>query len=361
MPKKHPPHLPPQECNVESHRSWQRIKIILAAAGFGLLAGVTGAAIMLGWIWPGYGGGDVWAVSQNLSFSDKSQLDEKINQEIRDRIFGIYENSVSQSQGSYTLRPQDKLGDAVVISSDGWLAMYQPAPAGNYKNWKAVSFDGSVYAVERIMPDRYSGMLYFKLAVRDAGDQNDAQFKVITFDDNINFGEETFVLKNINWYRNAVSFPAATRNPFPHLDTAPSYFYSLDTPAGESSIVINNQGRLAGFVNQNGDLLPNIYITRIIPTLLSNNRVAYLSLGVEGLFNREQAIVVNGERQRGFIITKVLAKNSLLKKGDIILDINGREIEQDNILWYNKDATIRISVWRAGKVMEVESKIVEIN
>ncbi|MBU1613199.1 S1C family serine protease, partial [Patescibacteria group bacterium] len=217
-----------------------------------------------------------------------------------------------------------------------------------------------------VLPDRYSGMLYFKLAARSTAEQSGAQFKVVTFDDEINFGEEIFVLKNTDWHRSSIGYPTNANNPIAHLDTAPAYFYGLEIQSDHGAVVINNQGRIVGFVNQNGDLLPNIYITRILPTLLSSNKIVYLSLGVEGLFNHEQPIVVDGERKSGFLITKVRvipsgASDPTLKKGDIILEINGREIETDNVLWYNKDATARVKVWRMREVLEIESKVVEVN
>jgi len=134
MPKKLPPHLPPPVCNIADHKKWLRLKLILASAAFGLLAGLSGASILLGWIWPGYGGTDVWTVTeQNRSALSKVQLEEKIAKEIQERIFSVYARATAFNSDSY-LKKSDKLGEGVAISSDGWLAMYLPDYNGVYKN-----------------------------------------------------------------------------------------------------------------------------------------------------------------------------------------------------------------------------------
>lgn len=359
MPKKVPPHLPPQICDVGSHRRWDRIKILLLSVGFGLLAGVTGASVTLAWIWPGYGGGDTWVVSQRRPLSSGLQLEEKVNQETRDRIFSVFSNSVALNSGSYTLRQQDKLGDAIAISSDGWLAMYLPTLSGSAKNWRVVGNDGTVYNVDKVLPDYNSGMTYLRVILKPTG-QNSNQLKVATFQEKFSFIEEVFVFQEGNWHQNNLGFSVTANKPVAHLDTAASEFFSLNSPALPGSIVINSQGRVAGFVNSAGVLLPNVYITRIVPSLLQDMKVSYYSLGVEGLYSREQAIIVDGEDRGGFVVSKVLAKNSLLKKGDIILDINGKEIEAEPYLWYNKDQKVRVTLLRNGKSVEVETSVVEI-
>lgn len=356
MPKKLPPHLPAPMCNMESHQKWQRLKILLAATGIGLLAGLSGASMMLGWIWPRYGEGDTWAVSQNFSTLSKAQMDKRVSQEVVDRVFDIYSNATAFGSGSY-LREQDLLGEAVAISSDGWLAMYFPSYSGSYKNWQILSSEKVVYNPEKALFDRYTGMIYVKISSKQQ--TSGLQFKVASFSGDIHSFDAVFVYQNKNWNRSFVNFPVVDGGAT-HLDTAPAIFYSLDLTATVGSLVVNDQGRVVGFVNKNGLLLPNGYITSVMAGILGQQKITYPSLGVEGWFSLEQPIVINGEAVSGFAVNKVWGKSSPLKKGDVILEINGKditkEIESGSPLWYNNQAA-KLKVLRSGKTLELESPI----
>jgi len=129
-----PPHLPAPSCNVASHRKWQRIKILLAAAVFGLVAGLSGAAIMLGWIWPGWGGGDDWMVSRvNNSWLNRTQLEERVRIEMADRVAVVYSRA-NVWHGANYFSETDKIGEASVVTSDGWLVMHYQGSVGGYKS-----------------------------------------------------------------------------------------------------------------------------------------------------------------------------------------------------------------------------------
>jgi len=359
MPKKIPPHLPAPVCNIDDHKKWLRLKLILASAAFGLLAGLSGAAIMLGWIWPGYGGGDIWAVSeQNRSYLSTIQLEEKIAGEIKDRIFTIYESASVVGSNSY-LKKSDKLGEAIAISSDGWLAMYLPNYTANYKNWRALSGDGSAYSLEKVVFDRYAGVVYLKLTNMTTDGQSNSQFKVVSFSDSVRSFDEIFVYQNDNWYRGLVSYGVYSAGVV-HMDTAPVLFYSLNMSADAGSVAINNQGRVVGLINKEGLLLPNVYLTRIMPGILNRQAVAYTSLGVDGWFSKEQPIISKNEKVSGFMVNRVWGKSSPLKKGDIILEVNGKLIEAEDYLWYsNTNEMVKLKVLRGEKTLELESKVTE--
>jgi hypothetical protein len=84
-------------------------------------------------------------------------------------------------------------------------------------------------------------------------------------------------------------------------------------------------------------------------------------LGVRGWFGTEKAVVDSRSTANNFVVTDVVYKNHLLKRGDNILEINDKIVDPE-ILWYtvsiNKEVKLKIS--RAGKIIEVVVKVVEI-
>ncbi|MFA7653493.1 MAG: S1C family serine protease [Candidatus Magasanikbacteria bacterium] len=359
-----PPHLPPPTCEVKHHHQLQRIKIFLAATGFGLLAGITGASIVLGWIWPSYGGGDTWIVAQQTRYAwSGSQLEEKVQREISERVVSVYSGIEIMGDNNY-FNISNKLGEAVVISSDGWLAMYLPKPSLNLKRARVLTVSGSVYELEKILTDARSGLTFLKISLNKEADKQrvGGQFQVVSLVEKTNLTDDIFVYENGNWRGSAIVASIWNALPRPHLDNAPAYLYSLNGNFANSSVVINRQGRLVGFTVLDNMFLSASYLARIMPTVLDQQKVIYSSLGVSGWFDSEQPIVINSERQRNsFMVSKIESRKSALKVGDIITMVNGQIVTPEN-LWYNISSgkTIPLRVWREGKTIELEAPTVQI-
>lgn len=350
-----PPHLPPPSCNIKSHHRWQRLKLLGAAAFFGLLAGLSGASMMLGWIWPLYGEGDVWSVAQTRSTLSHSQLEERVKTELADRVATVY-GAVSGVGAVSYFNAKDKMAEAVIVSSDGWLVMSALSARTDYKNWRVLLADGSVYSLEKILTDRYAGLVYLKLALGvDAGGR---QFKVVSFSDKISPLDEVFAYQDKNWRYGWIQYPVYNSAGRAHLDSAAGPSFALNGSFAPGAVVIGVQGRVLGFVGADGLLLPNNFLTRILPGVLSNQKIVYPSLGAEGWFSEEQPVIVGTEKVNGFMISRVWSAGSKLLRGDVILEINGYVATPDN-LWYNlSNPTVRLKIWRNGKIMELDNKVV---
>lgn len=350
-----PPHLPPKTSNVEQYRMWQRLKLLLAAAVFSLIVGASGASIMLGWIWPRFAEGDSWITSYNRPALSRAQLESRVREEIADRVVAVYKGSAAIGGINYLNK---KIGDGIMISSDGWLALYQPQYDNTFKNTLVSLRDGSIYQVQNAVWDSYSGILYLKI-------QNE-QFKVVGFVDETDSLDEIFVWQDSNWYHSTVLYPTFNYK-IPHVDTAPIGSYSLNNEFKSGSVAINNQGRIVGFVSENNTLLPSVHLTRVLAKVLSEQEIEYPSLGVEGWFSEEQVLFAApedkdkaGEKLQGFLVANVLVPSSVLRKGDVILQINGRIVFWDN-LWYiiNNSETVNATVLRNGKEIELPIKVVQ--
>lgn len=358
----HPPHLPPKTSNIELHHLWKRLKWLLAIVVFSVIAGMSGASMMLGWIWPRLAEGDTWITSYTSPGLSRAQLENRVREEVSGRIVAVHKGLGGLNGANYLNK---KIGDGIMLSSDGWLALYQPNYDGSYKSMYVVTSDGQVWQPEKALLDKYSGILYLKI--------KDNQFKVAGFIDENSSVDDVFIFYNSYWYHGSALYPSLNYK-IPHLDSAPVLSYSLNGSFNVGEIAINNQGRVVGFITEKNLLLPSYYLTRILPKVLSQQALSYPSLGVDGWFSEEQIIVSEkektstssesglgiGEKVQGFLVSNVWASVSPLHRGDVLLEINGRVVTVDN-LWYiiNGDQTLNVKVLRAGKQIDLTVKVVQ--
>ena len=343
-----PPHIPAPSCNISTHKRWQNIKILLLAVIFGLFSGFTGAAIMLGWVWPTVEGTNNWVGVSNNVGAAHDALSDNIRVESEERLGMVYRD-VSASAGLNYLSNDKKIGEAVFISSDGWMALYYPGFDGNYKNWKVLLKNGAYMGVQKALHDSYTNIVYLKVTSPHAG----AQFKVANFNDQLKSGQDLFVHTSVNWRHTFFNDYSAQAFVYPHLDTAPSVVLKIDESFEVGNWVVDSSGKFVGVVTKGNNVLPNLYLTSMLPTVLSGQKITYRTLGVSGWFSLEQPIVVGNERLNGFAVAKVLNAKEL-KVGDIITSVNGQLVSPDN-LWYNinNNQSVKLQVWRKGKLIEV--------
>ena len=363
--KKIPPHLPPQVCDIKTHHSWQRLKILLAAAVFGLVAGMSGASIILGWIWPGYGGGDVWVISQqNRTALNRTQLEDRVRIEVSDRIVSVYSQLDGNTAVGY-VRAENKIGDAVVLSSDGWLAMYHKGGVGNYKKWKALAAGGAVYDFEKALFDDKLDVLFLKISLQKETDvqRSGGQFKVVSFAEKSDLLDEVYAFNDGGWQYSWISALVSGVFGVPHADGAPAWGYRLRYDFAPGAVVVSGQGKVVGLVANNGYVISSEHIMRPMSQVLEKQKIIYSTLGVEGWYDFEWPIIVNGERRSGFYVSRIMDIKSPLHIGDVITEIDGKvlggAVGENSDLWYNLNgkSDAQLIVWRVGKSVAVISKI----
>ena len=333
--------------------------MILASASFGLVAGITGASILVGWIWPSIAGEDLMAISQTRNARARQELDAKVREEkVNGRFAEVYSTSVPFGQ-TVTLGVGDKLGEAMIVGSDGWLALYRPAGIVNYKNWRVILADGSFYKLENALFDKYSGFAYLKLAKNKVAGQDSIQLNNLVDyrEAELKAGDDIYIWQNNNWYHGLATYAIRAGKTIPHLDTAPNEFFALDDVYNVGAVAINSQGRVVGVVTEKHLLLPITDLARILPRVLSEQKIFYPTLGMEGWFSSEQPVVYNMQELSGFAISRVFAGTSL-KKGDVITKINGETVSMDK-MWYAKDQVLRLEVWRNGKIVNLDVRVGE--
>ena len=349
-----PPHLPAKTENPETKKFFQRLKWILFIVVLSVSAGTSGASMMLGWIWPRFAEGDTWINSYTRPGLSRGQLESLIREDVAARVLHIYRGSTAIGSVQYLNK---KLGDGIILSSDGWVAFYQPDYDGVYKNLSITDNNDHVYTVDRALWDKQSGFLYIKV--------KNSQFnKAVEFADDVSAVDDIFILQDENWYHTNILYPVLSSK-VPHTDTAPIREYSLGSNFTAGSLAVNNQGRVVGFISEKNTLVPATTITRILERFLSRQVLTYPSLGVDGWFSDEQ-VIVNTQNQnspeqlQGFFVSGVWSSGSQLRKGDVITEINNRVVTADN-LWYtvSNATSVKAKIFRGGKIIDVDVKIVQ--
>ena len=348
-----PPHLPAPSCNIAAHRKWQRVKILLAAAVFGLVDGLSGAAMMLGWVWPGWGEGEDWMVSRvNNSWLNRTQLEERVRLEMADRVATVYARG-NTLRGVNYFSVDDKVADAVMVTSDGWLVMNYTGSISGYKSWQVV-FDDKVYKITSVLADTNSNLIYAKVLVDDqVAGREGTQFKIVSFEnDLVNVGDEVYVLQDGSWQYAIVDQLLAKAKKTPHIDSAPLTRYSLNIAVAPGQLVIDKTGKTIGIIADNGTVFPAQYISRVLVGVLEKKAIVYPTFGLEGWFDFEQSIAADDVLLKGFFVTKGAGA---VKAGDVITEINGQIVKED-VLWYNLNAAtvVKVKVIRSGDTLELQ-------
>lgn len=353
-----PPHLPKPSCSIAAHQRWLGIRVVIFGSLFGLISGVTGAIIVIGWIWPNYGGGDTWVVSQNHTTASSASLDETISRDSSDRVFTIYK-TISKINDLDYLAAENKLGEAVVISSDGWLvlAVENKNALVNTTKARALGSDGTIYAVQKTIFDPYAKILYIKIDPinQKVGASPATQFRVALFEESIAPYDQIFIRDNNEWRQKLIGQKQS--DTAVHLDGAPGYAYSVDGKFSVGTVAINSRGRVVGLIDSSGRLSPSIFVTRVMSSVLGQQKISYPTFGVSGWSSGDATAIVSSSAVSGFAVDNVWNKKSKLKKGDVIMEING-QIVRDETLWYNisgKQATL--TVWRGGAAMDLTADI----
>ncbi len=349
-----PPHLPPPASNINKHKKWQHIKIFVMAAFFGVIGGGSGAAMMLGWVWPIVDTNSQWVTSYFQSSFYRVQLEEKTREEMKDRMVTVYRD-VSQVSGVTYYSNENKMGDAAIVSSDGWMVAYNPEESGVIKNPQIISSAGKLLKVGSSIFDKNTGLFFFKI------NSSSTLYKQVEFTENLEVGDDVFVFQDKEWEHSLISRRLlVSKNSF-HLDSAPILFYSLSANFKPGSWVLNKQGRLIGVVTKDQLILPSRFVTTLLPSILTKQNLTYQSFGVEGWFSEEQPIVFQGLKLNGFVVNQVVSKTSPLKKGDIILEINN-EIVNPEFLWYTlkNSSEVSLKILRQGKNILITAPVISI-
>ncbi len=345
-----PPHLPPQTCVISHHRSWQRIKLVIISTLFGALAGLTTAALFAAFFTTFTLSPEGFVVTSHTT--PEGSVSEAVNRRVASTVFTLYKKSSTLGGVTY-LDPTDRLAEAVVGVSSGWLVASVPAYDGMFKDWRVVGEEGALFEVTKVLYDKYLGLAYVRVErLLPAGDSSEEQLKVALFTTSFDAPSVVFVRRGGELVPTRL-VPADSRLFTAHLDTVPTARYTLRDSFPAGSVVVNADGAVLGFVRQDNRLIPTATVGSILAGISDRPVVTYRTLGVEGWFSDEAPLYTGAQSFDGLLVTRVLSSSSGLRRGDTIREINGRPVRFETIWYTSNEPTARLKVFRAGKELEL--------
>lgn len=345
-----PPHLPPPAKNIAFHRRGQELKWLLAACIVGLVAGFAGAAVLLGWVLPRYAEPEFGAVTLRGRTAGRPELAGEFAQGFRRQVVTFYR--ASKTVGAVALFTQaEKIGDALVVSSDGWVVLAAPLgePAGE---WVALLPHGRTVRVVETLADPLAGVWYVKISVPTSSPEGPLRVA--------KFVSESPSSDVFTWHASQTSPTTLAGRFIPpqsaaHLDSAYAIRLktAIDPPPG--SFLLTPQAEVLGLALADGSVLPATAVANQLPSLLTREELRYQTLGIEGWFTDEAAVTVAGIERSGFLVGRVRPGTARFMRGDLITKLNGEVVSPEG-WWYtlkNED-TVRVTVLRRGQELTWE-------
>ncbi len=366
------------------------LSLLILAVVLGFLAGITGEFFTKYYL-------SNSAFFRDLYFTEQTDLgqreiiirepkkvvveqDLRINQlknEIQSSIVGVYKKKATvKNLLDKIFLPENYLGQAVVLTSDGWLISTADIIDNDQENL-IISYNKQIYEIDKIIKDNLSQIVFIKITA-----QNLPVIRLVDFTD-VNDGQQVFIynsysdqlnLANIQDKRhkiidNKYDFISSSES----LDKHILLDRELDNEYNGSPLV-NFQGKIIGLLSGQSDRLtqaiPLHYINEIISQVLKDEEISRPRLGINyinlsqayGLTEDDRQGLENGgllwPDQSGVAIKQDSPLFGKLVRGDIITSIEDQKINQeidllDILLQYKSGQEISLNYWHEGNEQEI--------
>jgi len=305
-------------------------------------------------------------VEQNLRI-------DQIKNDVQPILAGIYRKKTATKNAlDSAFLPTDYLGEAAVLTSDGWLISTQNTNvAAKYS--VIVTNTKRIYEIEKVVTDTVTGIVFIKINVQN--------LPVIKISDNANITNgANVILYNNN--SDKIELAQILNKRYKNMDDKYDYVYStqildrlilLDkdfNPSYRGTAVFDFQGNVIGLVKSDNLVIPISYIKPIISNVLKDEKIQrpYLGLNyinIAEVYGLSETQTQN--QQKGALIWNNAAGKSIasdsplfnkLTKGDIITKIENQNIDKDNnlndiLLEYKIGQEVKIKYFRDGQEGEL--------
>lgn len=276
----------------------------------------------------------------------------------------------------------DALGQALVLSSDGWLVTTQLVVDKASGNYVVVPADGKAYPVQVVALDPVVPLAYLKISARNLT----ATPFAVTSDLSINdpviaiSNESQGVAKS--WYLRylsnlSVRTAVANRTDLVVSSESLPDRYILDQAVPSSSRgapVINLQGKVVGLMadwgGQMRGVVPLVNMTAVIDKLFSEQKAVRPSLGVNYIQSNwlitsepqgSQGAILISQAKRAGVVAGSSAAKAGLKEGDKIIALDNERLGNFSLSLvlqrYRNGASVEITFERAGKEQKANATL----
>jgi hypothetical protein len=344
---KNAPHLPPRSCSVPAYYLRQSAPWVVIIILLSLLSGVAAALTITAW---GIPEGNI------ASFSDRILLRRTVSAEVLDqtivrhvsmRMVEFYD--MTKKSREQTFGPEARLGEGLLLSSDGWAVLFLKTPP-KAKDLVAIDSQGVSYLVGEVVQDKVTSLTYVHLIGNG--------FRVAAFGDVFRASQDAWTISSREESRMVQVIP-------PRFIQEKERAFTLGQPAllprvhqliAAGSIVTDDRGEVLGMVGETQTLFPAWLLERHVRQVIGARELSYPDFGIEGTLVE----VVEEEgmftRLPGLMVTKITprAREAGMMLGDRIDRVNGVPVSFDSLSREAmNDSELRLTVRRNGEDTEV--------
>jgi len=323
--------------------------------------------------------------AKNVIVQQDAKINETVNS-VETSLVGIYKKKPSPVKPSDVFSPEnfykinEPSGQGFIITSDGWIVT-SLALAKNYNDYVVIAKDRKIYQIDKAAADSLTGFNFIHVRARDLPVRKLAEIK------DIKGGN---LALSVNWLGlNSVSSVAGFSESAGLVKSSDSFSKKVvldDKLPSEfkGSVVFNLAGDALGLVNNEGEIEPISHLGGAVKSLFKNKTSLRSSLGINYIDLTGLAEITglptgqagqNSYWQKGVVIykdqkTAAVKKNSPaeisgLREGDIVISIDGLELNKDNNLAeivqdHSAGETVSLLISRQGEEKEIKATLAEL-
>lgn len=340
----HLPSQPPAPCHERAFSLRGLAFIILFS--FLTSAAVTLATIV--WILPSSIPSYVSARIDDRQRSRSGALDESAAAAIRQRQVMLFDRRLKVAGELYPA--SDVPRAAVLLSADGWSVAPGKFLSGAESWLVGIDHIGLQHNVQKIVEDAVAGLTYIKFSGQN--------FRAAPLSDGEDSPESGWIVERERALSAALAPPPSGDD-----GTArPIWQARAGRPVATSAILPaplwSGDGELIGLADASGILIPSAFIKLALPQVLSAGRASHAGAPWRGYFVFGAATADKAVKTvHGFYVRSLDAtvKNSPVRAGDVILEINGQPVQPNTIAYQILSAPkeFTVTIFRNGKEKDV--------
>lgn len=374
----------------EKKRSLNLIGILILVVILGFLAGITGEFFTRYYL-------SNLAFFRDLYFTEQTDFGqreiiirdpkkvvveqdlriEQLKNEIQPSIVGVYKKKkTADNLLDKLFLPEDYLGQAVVLTSDGWLISTADI-INSVQDRLIISYNKKIYEIDKLVKDDLSQVVFIKITA-----QNLPVIKLVDFTE-VSDGQQVFIYNSYLDQLNLANIQdkryKTINSKYDLLSSSEALdkhilFNKTFSSSYNGSPIVNFQGEIIGILSGSGkelnQAIPLHYINSIISQVLKDEEIIRPQLGINyldlsqvyGLSEEERQGLENGiliwPDKNGVAIKPNSPLAEQLVAGDIIVSLEEQKIDQNNelldiLLQYKSGQEISLRYLHEGDEQEI--------